>query len=163
MRRRSPQIRPRVLLVDTNVLLVLLLGASDPAHIQRFKRTHAYSAADFELLTDFISGFSELVVTPNVLTEASNLAGQLAEPLRSEVFTSLAVLATQTAERYFPSRDAVREVDFVRLGLADISVLLAARERVMVLTDDLQLYLRLAALNLHVVNYHHLREGAVEG
>ncbi|HSU14925.1 PIN domain-containing protein [Longimicrobium sp.] len=156
--RRVPRARPRVLLIDTNLFLVLVVGSHDPAHIERFKRTRAYTADDYVLLTTFISGFSRLLVTPNILTEVSNLAGQLAEPLRGEVFASLALLAAQAGERYFPSREAVLESGFTRLGLTDITVLLAAREHVAVLTDDLPLYLKLLENRVFVVNFNHLRD-----
>ncbi|HEX8904009.1 MAG TPA: hypothetical protein VF771_04165 [Longimicrobiaceae bacterium] len=149
-----------MLLVDTNLLLLLVVGAHDPSQITRFKRTAKFSPDDYDRLNDFISDYAELLVTPNILTEVSNLAGQLADPLRGEVFASLALIANQAMERYFPSRDAVREPDFTRLGLADISVLLAAREKVAVLTDDLELYLELAKLRLHVFNFDHLRFAA---
>jgi hypothetical protein len=155
-------VRPRILLIDTNLLLVLVVGAYDRGQIERFKRTRAYTADDYDLLLRFIGGFGELVVTPNVLTEVSNLAGQLAEPLRSRVLAALSLLAVQVQERYFPSRDAAREPDFTRLGLADVSILLTAREPVAVLTDDLPLYLRLAAQDTYVVNFNHLRTGALD-
>jgi hypothetical protein len=76
------------------------------------------------------------------------------------VLSSLALLAVQVPERYFPSSDVVREPDFLRFGLTDVSVLLTAREQVAVLTDDLPLYLKLSALDLYVVNFNHLRTGA---
>ena len=154
--------RPTLLLIDTNLLLVLIVGAYDRGQMERFKRTRAYTSDDFDLLTRFVACFGELVVTPNVLTEVSNLAGQLSEPVRSGVLASIGLLAMQVAERYFPSGDAAREPEFTRLGLADVSVLLAARENVAVVTDDLPLYLRLSALDLHVVNFNHLRTGAVD-
>jgi hypothetical protein len=154
--------RPRILLIDTNLLLVLIVGSHDRLQIERFKRTRAYTADDYDLLTAFVGGFGELIVTPNVMTEVSNLAGQLAEPLRSRVLSSLAMLAVQVRERYFPSGEAAREPEFSRFGLTDVSVLLTARERVAVLTDDLPLYLRLSALDLYVVNFNHLRTGALD-
>lgn len=149
--------RPSTLLIDTNLLLVLLVGAQDRRQVPRFKRTSAYTAEDYDLLAAFVGAFRETVVTPNVLTEVSNLAGQLSEPLRSRVFAGLAAFATLTAERYVPSRSAVEELDFLRLGLADVSVLLAAQENVAVLTDDLALYLKLLALDIHAVNFNHVR------
>lgn len=155
-------VRPRILLIDTNLLLVLVVGAYDRDQIERFKRTRAYTADDYELLLRFIGGFGELVVTPNVLTEVSNLAGQLAEPLRGHVLSALALLAMQVPERYFPSRVAARETDFTRLGLTDVSILLTAREPIAVLTDDLPLYLKLSAQDTWVVNFNHLRTGAVD-
>jgi|tagenome__1003787_1003787.scaffolds.fasta_scaffold20988697_6 hypothetical protein len=152
--------RPRSLLIDTNLLLVLIVGSHDRNQVERFKRTRAYTADDYDLLTRFVAGFGELAVTPNVLTEVSNLVGQLSEPLRGRVLASLAMLAIQVPERYFPSSDMVREPDFLRFGLTDVSVLLTARGQVAVLTDDLPLYLKLSALDLYVVNFNHLRTGA---
>jgi hypothetical protein len=154
--------RPRILLIDTNLLLVLVVGSYDRNHIERFKRTRAYTADDYDLLTQFVGGFGELVVTPNVLTEVSNLAGQLAEPLRGRVLSSLALLAVQVSERYFPSSDVVREPDFLRFGLTDVSIVFTARDKVAVLTDDLPLYLKLSAMDAYVVNFNHLRTGAVD-
>jgi hypothetical protein len=152
--------RPRSLLIDTNLLLVLIVGSHDRNQIERFKRTRAYTADDYDLLTRFVASFGELAVTPNVLTEVSDFVGQLSEPLRGRVLSSLALLAVQVPERYFPSSDVVREPDFLRFGLTDVSVLLTAREQVAVLTDDLPLYLKLSALDLYVVNFNHLRTGA---
>ena len=153
--------RPSTLLIDTNLLLVLLVGAQDRGQIARFKRTSKYSLADYDLLANYVAGFHEVVVTPNVLTETSNLAGQLAEPLRSRVLGQLGVFAaTKAVERYIPSSEAVKERDFLRLGLADASVALAANDgkrKFAVLTDDLALYAKLLAEDVYAVNFYHLR------
>ena len=148
------------MLIDTNLLLVLVVGTYDRGLVERFKRTRAYTADDYDLLASFVAGYAELVVTPNVLTEVSDLAGQLREPARRQVLAALGLLAMKYSERYFPSRDAARVPEFTRLGLADVTVILAAREDVAVLTDDLPLYLRLSALALRAVNFNHLRTGA---
>lgn len=150
-------IRPSTLLIDTNLLLVLLVGSQNRQQVARFKRTSAYTAGDYDLLATYVGGFAEMVVTPNVLTEVSNLLGQLREPFRSRTLGGLAQLAQNNEERYVPSRRIVEEVDFRRLGLTDISILMAAGNDVTILTDDLELYLKLAGLGLHVVNFHHLR------
>ena len=149
------------LVIDTNLLLVLLVGAQDRNQIPRFKRTSRYTVEDYDHLANYVAGFRRVVVTPNVLTEVSNLAGQLAEPLRSRVRGQLGVFAaTQAAERYVPSSEAVKERDFLRLGLADATVVLAASnpdEKFAVLTDDLDLYRMLLAEDVDAVNFFHLR------
>lgn len=146
--------RPSTLLIDTNLLLVLLVGAAD----REQKRTRQYSLSDYDTLAYYVAGFHHVVVTPNVLTEVSNLAGQLAEPLRTRVLAQLGNFATtQATERYIPSREAVREGDFPRLGLTDASLVLAAAEKVAVLTDDLTLYVKLLEEDVYVVNFNHLR------
>jgi rRNA-processing protein FCF1 len=148
---------PSTLLIDTNLLLVLLVGDQDRLQVPRFKRTSRFTPEDYDLLAEFVAAFREVVITPNVLTEVSNLAGQLREPLRTQVFDRLGDFASQAGERYVPSREVVEEHDFARFGLTDLSVVLAARERFAVLTDDLGLYLRLMEDDVHVVNFNHLR------
>lgn len=156
-----PNVPPR-LLIDSNLLVLFLVGSVDPRQIEQFKRPRQYTPEDFKLLCSFAAGFNSLVTTPNILTEASNLTGQLAGPLRGRVFAALATLtrAPTSVERYFPSADVVEELAFLSLGLTDAAILLAATEPAAVLTDDLDLYLRLAAENPHVYNFNHLRSGS---
>lgn len=150
----------RSLLVDTNPLVLLVVGLADPRQIERFNRTRAYTREDFERLRSFVNGYEELVTTPNIVTETSNLAGQLAEPLRGKALAVLAGLVTLCDERYFESRVVVQEPLFRRLGLTDTAIALGARLPVAVLTDDLPLYGRLASTGAEVFNFNHVRFAA---
>ena len=155
---RAP--RRGTILIDTNLLLVLLVGALDPDQVERFKRTRSYTRDDYELLMDFVSRYGRIVTTPNVLTEVSNLAGQLAEPLRRDALMALGVLIAQLEERSRPSAELVRDVSFSRLGLADVSVISAADPSTTVLTDDLPLYVRLSDAGIEAINFNHVRSGS---
>lgn len=146
--------------IDTNLLLVLIVGALDPAQIERFKRTNAYTREDYVLLTAFVANFNQMLTTPNVLTEVSNLLGQLSEPLRRQALAALGVLAGTAREEYLPSATLASEPSFPTLGLADASILGSVDSHVTVLTDDLPLYQRLASTGAEVINFHHLRSGA---
>lgn len=157
---RSLQPTRSLLLVDTNLLLLLIVGSADRDQIGRFKRTRMYTAEDFDLLAGYIDQFDGLLVTPNVLTEVSNLAGQGTDPFRSRLFATIGLLAAQVTEEYVPSVTVTGEPEFIRLGLTDISILLATGERAAVLTDDLPLYLKLARSGVSTVNFNHLRTGA---
>lgn len=148
------------LFVDTNLLLVLVIGLLDPEQVEKFKRTRSYTREDYSLLSDFVSGYDGLLTTPNVLTEVSNLAGYLAEPLRTQAFATLAALTAETVEEYLPSLEVVQHPHFTSLGLADVTVLLASQRKATVLTDDFELYARLSAEDVTVVNFHHVRSGA---
>lgn len=147
------------LFIDTNLLLVLLVGALDPEHVERFKRTRAYTRADYALLLAFAGGYRRLLTTPNILTEVSNLLGQLGEPLRRRALLALGALTATLEERYLASETLVVDPSFPALGLADTSIIAAASEGVTVLTEDLALYLRLASTGVDVVNFNHLRTG----
>jgi hypothetical protein len=75
--------RARGILVDTNLLLLFFIGLFDRGQISRFKRTKTYTGEDFDVLDRFLSQFARLITTPNILSEVSNLSGQLGEPVRS--------------------------------------------------------------------------------
>lgn len=154
-RRRSASV-----FVDTNLLLVLLVGALDPDQIARFKRTKAYTRDDYFLLVSFIGKYKHILTTPNVLTEVSNLMGQLSDPLLHRTRTSLARLAQDAREQYLPSKELVLDPNFAVLGLADASIAQAAGTDVTVLTADLPLYQRLSSAGHDVVNFNHLRSGS---
>lgn len=147
------------LLVDTNLLVLLIVGSLDIEQVERFKRTRAYSREDYALLAAFAAGFRRMLTTPNVLTEVSNLVGQLGEPLRRRALVALGILAGQFEERFRASRELVLEPSFPRLGLTDSSVIFAAEAEVTVLTD-LDLYVRLSSSGVTSINFNHLRSGS---
>lgn len=150
----------RQLLVDTNLLVLLIVGSVEPRQISVFKRSRAYTAEDFLLLADYVGQYEQFAATPNVLTEVSNLLGQWTEPYRERALTALATLTTQVEERYFTSASLSTEPPFLKLGLTDVSILRLSRENLAVLTDDLPLYSRLASAGVEVYNFNHIRSGA---
>lgn len=156
-RRRRSQ---KTVFVDTNLLLVLIVGALDPDHIARFKRTRAYSREDYALLLEYVARFNHLLTTPNVLTEVSNLLGQLAEPMRRKALVRLGMLTGDLDEKYFPSQALASDPHFPVLGLSDTSIIHSVDRSVTVLTDDLPLYHRLSTSGVDAVNFNHLRSGA---
>ena len=72
--------------VDTNLLLLYIVGQEDPQIIAKHRRLEDYSAQDYTILKDLLTQAGQLFVTPNTLTEASNLLGQHGEPERSRLF-----------------------------------------------------------------------------
>lgn len=159
MEDRSPG--SGTLFIDTNLLLVLLIGVLDPAQIERFKRTKDYGRKDFELLRAFVGNYDRLLTTPNILTEVSNFVGQLSEPLRRRAYITLKNLTDSTIEeQYWPTTELTQFPAFPMLGLADVSVFAAAESGVTILTADFPLYNRLTSAGLVAINYTHLRVGA---
>ena len=66
------------IILDTNLLLLLVVGLTDPALIGKHKRTRSFEVTDYDLLVNVLSGYNEIVVTPHILTETSNLLSQTA-------------------------------------------------------------------------------------
>lgn len=149
----------RVIAVDTNLMILLVVGSCSRSLIAVHKRLTAYSNADFDLLLGMISTYDKIVVTPNALTEVSNLLGYgVVEPYRTSLYKRLKVIAEQADERYEPSRFVVAEPEYPRIGIADCAWLRCLDLKVELLTDDVHLYLAAMGRGLVAYNFNHFRE-----
>jgi rRNA-processing protein FCF1 len=145
------------LLIDTNLLLLYFIGAYDPDRIPKFKRTMSFTVEEFWLLNGFLDVFDKLVTTPNVLTEVSNLSGQLAENLRAPFYRDFASRIPLLEEHYVPSVGASSLAHFNRFGLTDSGIVELAKDKYLVLTDDLNLVGYLQNRGIDVINFNHIR------
>jgi len=145
--------------VDANLLVLLVAGALDPGIIARHRRLRTFGPEDFERLQEMIGRFERVLVTPNTLTEASNLLGQHREPERSRLLKTLRILIGESHEVVVASAEAAGHPSFPRLGLTDAGMLgLVSRETPLV-TVDLDLYLAASeAAPSAAVNYRHIQE-----
>jgi hypothetical protein len=147
----------RALLLDTQLLVLLLVGLTSKDLIAKHKRLRAYAISDFELLENMVRSARQIVVTTNVFTEASNLARQTPEPDSTRIGETFRLVAQRAEERHMPTRDAVNTNSFLTLGLAD-SVALECAEGTTLLTADLDLHIAAAKRGIKSVNFNHLRE-----
>lgn len=127
--------------------------------ISKHKRLRgAYTAEDYDILIDLISPVDRVFVTPNTLTETSNLLAHHAEPERSQLFDKLRTLIQESEEIVVASEDASGNSAFGRLGLTDAALLELITTESPLLTADLDLYLAaLAKGNEAAVNFTHHR------
>ena len=65
----------KAVVLDANLLVLFVVGIASPSYIAKHKRLAAYTENDFALLTDLLSAAGSVIVTPNIVTETSNLAG----------------------------------------------------------------------------------------
>ena len=111
------------------------------------------------MLIDLISQVQRVLVTPNTLTETSNLLGQHGEPERSQFFEQLQFLIEDTEEIVIASAVASQNRSFTQLGLTDAALLQVATEDTPIVTVDFGLYLAAATSNPDsVINFSHLRD-----
>ena len=149
----------QTLLIDSQLLLLLVVGAVSPKYIAKHKRlTPVYTEADFNILLELVDRSAAVAVTPNTLTETSNLLGQIGDPIRTELFTGFAQVVKQFQEYYIDSRQAAEQDVFVRLGLADAAMLTANKSGLSLLTADLDLYMAAAESGQEAINFNHVRE-----
>ena len=113
---------------------------------------------DYDILLTVVSRAPAVFVTPNTLTETSNLSAYIAEPARGRVFQVLRHLIETSEERYVPAASAARRQEFIRLGLTDAVLLEAASKEASLLTTDLDLYVAALATGTPAYNFNHLRD-----
>ncbi len=149
--------KPKGLLVDTNLLLLYFIGAYDPERISRFERTMAFTIDEFLLLAMFLGLFEKIITTPNILTEVSNLSGQLPENLRAFFWEDFAGRMLDLQESYTPSTTISASPHFTKFGLTDSGIVGLVKDKYLVLTDDLKLAAYLQNLDIDVINFNHIR------
>jgi len=150
--------RSKGVLIDTNLLLMLLVGSYKPELLGAagFKRVAQYTPEDLELLKRLLSWFTSAVTTPHVLTEVSNLAAQLAEPDRYNCFKQFGAVFNGFIELNLASMGVTKQESFPYLGLTD-SVLTSQAEYFLVLSDDLRFIGRLQQTGRDALNFNHIR------
>ena len=144
--------------IDANLLVLLIVGSVGRDLIAKHRRLRAYSVEDFDILINLLDPVDRVFVTPNTLTEASNLLGQHGEPERSHFLSRLRFIIQASKEIVVASVDAANNKAFGRLGLTDAALLEVVTDETPLITVDLNLYL--AALNKSegaAVNFTHLR------
>jgi hypothetical protein len=136
------------LLIDTNILLLYVVGSFGRDTIKRFKRTSAFDADDFDLLVRHIGSYTNIVVTGGILPDY----------LHEAVAPTLVSVVNDAVEEHAPAAEVLADRVFPRLGFTDCGIVRAANDReTTVMTDDVQLYLELLAREMAAVNFNHLR------
>lgn len=127
--------------MDTNLLVLFVVGKVNGNRIETFKRTSRYAKADYDFLLRLLGTFKTLYTVPHVLAEVSNLTdlpGSERERARSVLKREISLLH----EPEIPSAQAAGDVLYPKLGLVDAAIGAVARaHNCTVLTDDLDLSL----------------------
>jgi len=150
----------KILVLDTNLIVLLVVGLADESLVPQHKRTRAYSINDFRLLLKIISNFEDVTVIPNALSEASNLLDFEGDGLPKKIFAQFSRLVASSKEVYVPSSDALQRNEFRRLGLTDAAMLEMGKNNFHVLSADVGLYLAALKAGYAASNFTHAIEAA---
>ena len=144
--------------IDANLLVLFVVGATGRHLITKHRRLQRFSVEDYDQLLKLkLTG--RVIVTPNTLTEASNLLAQHDDPERSKFFDTLRYTIENSREVVVTSVDASHNSAFNRLGLTDAALLEVVSSKTPLLTVDLELYL--AALKREpdsAINFTHFQD-----
>jgi hypothetical protein len=146
------------ILIDTTLLTLFVVGAASPDYIAKHRRLSPYNRADFELLVDNLERASDLVVTPNILTETSNWVKMIGDPARSHIATIFQELIRVFQEQYIASNDAASDAEFSRFWLTDAATLSELSNGHVLWTSDNHLYLAALERGFQAVNFNDLRQ-----
>ncbi len=148
--------RRKGLLIDSNLLLLLFVGACDRTRINKWKRTKMFTPEDFDLLRGILDRFETFVTTPNILTEVSNLLGQLPGDARN-FYSQFSAAIEALEEHFISSRSLTSHGFFPKFGLTDTGIIEETRGKYLVLTVDLPLYAYLKNTGADAINFNDLR------
>jgi hypothetical protein len=101
------------LLLDTSVLVLLVVGRTDPRWISWHKATKSrlYRVQDFARLEEILKSSDGVLITPHIATETSNLLEWGESAVRREVFKTLKHLSVRCVHNRLHGRSCC-----IRLG-----------------------------------------------
>jgi hypothetical protein len=151
--------RGKGILVDTNLLLLLLVGSIDTRLLERFKPTanHGFTSSDYELLCWMMGQFRKILTTPHVLSEVSNLSFQPKGAPGKLLLNEIIALSQRADEHYEASRKLAVKDEFREFGLTDTAMANLPSNQYLVLTVDFPLSGWLEKQGVDVVNFTRLR------
>ena len=144
--------------IDANLLVLLIVGRVGEEFIAKHSRLQQFVEEDYRILRNLLDIVDQVFVTPNTLTETSNLLAQHGEPERTRFMERLRTVVQESGEIHVVSEVASQNREFRRLGLTDVALLEVATLETPLLTVDLDLYL--AALTKDrdtAVNFRHIQ------
>lgn len=142
--------------IDANLLVLLVVGSVDRRLVGKHRRTRTFTVEDYDRLFRLVESVKRVYVTPNTLTEASNL---LEDSQDTRFLDGLRIVIEESAEIFISSVDVAHRSEFVRFGLSDAVLLEAVSAARPLITVDLPLFS--AALekgDLAAFNFTHLQE-----
>lgn len=147
------------ILLDTNLLILLVVGLIGKAEISKHKTTGAYIPEDFDLLFNFLKLFKKIVVTPHVLAETSNLVDTFSGEKKSYPFLAITDLLNKSYvfETHLPAIEISGTDGFTKYGLTDIGLIKVAKDNYLLLTDDLKMSGFAEKSGVDVINFNHIR------
>jgi hypothetical protein len=144
-------------LIDTNLALLLIVGATNKEYLETHKRTRQFTKQDYDLFLSYISCFEQIWITSHCLAETSNLLKQTNRKWAEELLYSMSVIFGQFKESHI-SKDYIFSSDsYLRLGVADTGFLQKAKHVSCSFTVDFDLYRSVSESGAKIINFNHLR------
>jgi hypothetical protein len=93
-----------MILVDSNALIVLLIGLIDPKLFKTHKATSIYDEDDFNDLLNVIGDLNQILVLSNIWTEVDNLLNTFGGNYKYSYIQKIREVIKITSENYIESK-----------------------------------------------------------
>ncbi len=125
------------LIIDTNLLLLLVIGSIDNGkQIRNSSRLNAFQEKDYQILKEIISDYNEILITPYIATEVSNLI-DLNGWARNQTFEFLKLFFSSTLNFInFNIKLDTQGQTFNTYGLTDNSLINLVKDHCILTNDD---------------------------
>lgn len=140
-----------MILIDSNSLIVLILGLMNPKLVNTHSKTSIYEEEDFYNLLSAIENIESIVVLPNIWTEVDNLLNKFTGNYKDLYVQKVIDTMKNTSEKYLKSHSVENNFAFYDLGLSDTLILECAKNCKMLITSDSMLsdYARANGINVY--------------
>jgi hypothetical protein len=145
-------------IIDTNILVVYIVGLTDPELVGRTKKTKAYSPEDFHALDALLGKFGKLVTFPNIVTETSNLLEKSESHIKYRIIQNLHSFLEILHESYTSSASLGFDNDAFVFGVTDHVILRSVQDGLVLISDDFELTERYRSLGGDALNFNHIRD-----
>ena len=95
------------IILDTNLLLLFLVGSYDVKLIKKYKRTLKYSEEEYEWIVIVVSSFSTIVVTPHILAEVWNFIEKINDNILLAFIENAIKMLNVFSEDYVPKSEMI--------------------------------------------------------
>ena len=112
-----------MIVIDTNVLIILIIGGIDTKLISKHKRTNLYVENDYVYILNLIKDFDNLLVLPNIWTEVDNLMNRFPIKDKYSYIELLRKTTSEINEVYIKTCDIIDNSAFYDLGVTDVKIL----------------------------------------
>ncbi len=127
------------LLIDSNILILLLVGSYDSKFIEHVRRLrNNYDEKDYLLVKNLVKKERKIYITPQILSEISNLTKDIRDPKLTAYIKNLISQLNRFSEEYIHMTDLFKDEKLlIKVGFTDLSVIKVAKKfKCLILTDD---------------------------
>ncbi len=144
-------------ILDTNLLMLLVVGSTSRNYIAAHKRLAAdFTSVHFDVMVELIGAFSDILLVPDIVAETSSLLRHIANPMRRSILSTFKELILGAVEVPVASMFGANRDEFHDLGATDAVILhvLSLKEvAATLMTIDQPLLHRAGALGYDVFDF----------